>query len=268
LGGSAFYRTRWTSLDVRTNAGVTPLAGMAASIEAVHQQHDGDRSSDYLTLAAGLEPVRGLALTGSARVGSLVAAPSVAADTAQDIRDYQAMLGWNRERLGLQVAWSRTSAFSPFAYAEYLRIPRIGAAPKTEWLTVGARIAPVRWITLEGWYSDPRTATPEGLPPTHSLTAVTLRSKFLRQFPSGIFDLKLRFSMEAWGDGVIGQDATGTPIELKGATFFRSLVQIQLQSFSIYWDRGNLSATNLPYVPGFEIPAYGSNFGVRWEFLN
>ena len=268
LGGSAFYRTRWTSLDVRANAGVTPMTGLAASAEAVHQHHDGGRNSDYVTLAAGLEPVHGLALTGSGRIGSLVAAPSIAADTAQDIRDYQAMLAWSRERLGLQVAWTRTSAFSPFAYAEFLRIPLIGSVAETEWITVGGRIAPVRWVTLEGWYSDPRSGPPEGLPPTHSLTAVTLRSKFLRQFPSGVFDLKLRFSMEAWGDGVIGRDATGTPIELKGATFFRSLVQVQLQSFMIFWDRGNLSATNLPYVPGFEIPAYGSNFGVRWEFLN
>ena len=36
----------------------------------------------------------------------------------------------------------------------------------------------------------------------------------------------------------------------------------------MYWDRGNLSATKLTYVPGFRMPAYGSNFGVRWEFLN
>jgi hypothetical protein len=97
---------------------------------------------------------------------------------------------------------------------------------------------------------------------------VTLRSKFLRQFPSGVFDLKLRFSMESWGTGVIGKDATGTPIQIRGATFFRSLIQIQLQSFSLFWDRGNLSSTPLTYVPGFEIPSYGTVFGVRWEFLN
>ena len=30
----------------------------------------------------------------------------------------------------------------------------------------------------------------------------------------------------------------------------------------------NLSSTNRTYVPGFEIPGYGSNFGVRWEFVN
>jgi hypothetical protein len=36
----------------------------------------------------------------------------------------------------------------------------------------------------------------------------------------------------------------------------------------LYWDRGNLSGTKLPYVPGFPLPSFGSNFGVRWEFLN
>jgi hypothetical protein len=140
--------------------------------------------------------------------------------------------------------------------------------PEVDWLTARVRLAPLRWITLEGWYSDPREVTPEGIPPTHSMTAVTLRSKFLRQFPSGIFDLKLRLGVETWGTGVIGRDGAGTPVTLRGATFFRSLLQIQLQSFILFWDRGNLSATGSTYVPGFEIPAYGSVFGVRWEFLN
>jgi len=66
----------------------------------------------------------------------------------------------------------------------------------------------------------------------------------------------------------MGRDASGAPITLRGATFFRSLVQFQLQGFSIFWDRGNLSATTLTYVPGFRIPRFGSNFGVRWDFLN
>ena len=130
---------------------MTPIAGLAAWGEAVHQHHDGGRNSDYVTLAAGLEPVRGLALTGSARLGSMVAAPSVLTDTAQDLRDYQATLAFNRSRLGLQAGWARTSAFSPFGYAEYLRIPSIGPVAETESVTLGARIAPDRWITLEGW---------------------------------------------------------------------------------------------------------------------
>ena len=30
-------------------------------------------------------------------------------------------------------------------------------------------MAPVQWITLEGWYSDPREGHRDGVPPTHSL---------------------------------------------------------------------------------------------------
>ena len=106
------------------------------------------------------------------------------------------------------------------------------------------------------------------MPPTHSLTTATIRSKFLRKFSSGIFDLKLQLGMEAWGRGTIGRDASGAPITLRGATFFKSMVEFQLQSFTVYWERGNLTGTKLTYVPGFRVPAYPSNFGVRWEFLN
>ena len=268
VGASGFHRTRWTALDVRGTVGWNPAPAIAASAEAVHQRHYGGRNSDYVAVSAGLQPARGLSLTGSARLGELVAAPAIPGDTAQEISDYSAAIAWERERLGVRLAFSHTAPFSPFGYAEFPRIASIGPAPEIDWITASVRFAPVRWITLEGWYSDPREVTPEGIPPTHSMTAVTLRSKFLRQFPSGIFDLKLRLSMESWGTGVIGRDDTGTPVRLGGATFFRSLIQVQLQSFSVFWDRGNLSATELTYVPGFEIPSYGSVFGVRWEFLN
>ena len=268
VGASAYHRTRWTALDVRGTAGWSPIAAFAANAEAVHQRHYGGRNSNYVALSAGLQPARGLSVTGSARLGDMVAAPAIAADTAQELSDYGAAVGWDRQRLGLRLAFSHTAPFSPFGYSEFARISSIGAAPAIDWLTVSARLAPIRWITLEGWYSDPRDVTPEGMPPSHSMTAITLRSKFLRQFPSGIFDLKLRLSMESWGTGVIGRDAAGEPLRLGGATFFRSLLQVQLQSFSLFWDRGNLSASELTHVPGFEIPAYGSVFGVRWEFLN
>jgi hypothetical protein len=268
IGGSAFHGTRWTPLDIRASAGVNPIGLFSASAELVHLGHFGGRASDYLNLSAGIEPVRGLALTGMARLGKVVAAPSILSDAAQEVRDYQGALGWNRARLGFQVAYARTSSFAPYAYADYLRIPGIAPAPQTEWITASVRLAPLQWITLESWYSDPRGAAPEGLPPTHSFSAATLRSKFLRKFPSGIFDLKLRLGIESWGTGTIGRDAFGAPVVLRGATFLRALIQIQLDRFHIYWDRTNLTATDRTYVPGFEMPAYESNFGVRWEFAN
>jgi hypothetical protein len=268
LVASALHRSRWTSLDLHGTAAWTPLAAFTASAEAVHQTHDADRKSDYLSLAAGLVPARGLALTGTARLGKLVAAPAILSDTAQKLRDFGAMLAWDRARLGVQLGWTRTAAFSPFAYAEFPLVASLAPAPEVDWLTVAVRVAPLRWITLESRYGDPRKGTVDGIPPTHALSTATIRSKFLRKFRSGIFDLKLQLSMESWGQGTIGRDAAGAPINLRGATFFGSLIEIQLQSFSLYWDRRNLTATHLTYVPGFRIPPYGSNFGVRWEFAN
>jgi hypothetical protein len=268
IGGSAFHRTRWTPLDARVTVGLNPIRPFSAGAELVHLRHFGGRASDYADLSAGLEPIRGLALTGTARIGKVVAAPSILADIEQDVRDYQGAIGWNRARLGFQVAYTRTSAFAPFGFADFPRIVQLAPAPRTEWITASVRVAPLQWLTLETWYSDPRDVSPDGLPPTHSVSAATIRSKFLRQFPSGIFDLKLRLSMESWGRGTIGRDLFGAPIALRGATFFRSLIQVQLDRFYLYWDRVNLSATDRTYVPGFEIPGYGSNFGVRWEFLN
>lgn len=268
VGASGFHRTRWTPLDLRGTVGWAPVSAFAVSAEGVLQHHFGGRSSKYVSVAAGLHPVRGLALTGTARVGDVVAAPSLLADTAQRLRDFEGQIGWSRSRLGLQIGYARTAAFNPFAYAEFIRIPTLGPSAQADWLTVSARVSPVGWLTIQGWYSDPLDGTVDGVPPTHSLTTATIRSKFLRKFPSGIFDLKLQVGVEAWGRGTIGRDAGGAPINLRGATFFKSLVEFQLQSFTLYWDRGNLTATKLTYVPGFQLPAYGSNFGVRWEFLN
>jgi TonB-dependent Receptor Plug Domain len=268
VSGSAFHRSKWTRLDVRAGIGWNPVAPFSARAELVHQRHFGGRNSDYANLAAGLELARGLALTGTARVGKTVAAPSILASPEQDVRDFQAALGWSRARLGLQVAYARVSAFSPPAYAEFPRIVSLAPTPRTEWITASARVAPLQWLTFDGWYSDPRSGGAEGIPPTHAVAAATIRSKFLRRFPSGTFDLKLRLALESWGTGVMGQDTFGSPLTLRGATFLRSLIQFQLGGFSVYWDRVNLTSSRLGYVTGFEIPAYGSNFGVRWEFLN
>ena len=60
VGASAYHRTRWTALDVRGTAGWNPVPAVAATVEAVHQRHYGGRNSNYVFLAGGLQPVRGL----------------------------------------------------------------------------------------------------------------------------------------------------------------------------------------------------------------
>ena len=165
--------------------------------------------------------------------------------------------------------WSRTSAFSP------VRVCRVPAGPVAravaEW--IGSRwargwrpSAGSRWragTAIRGRDAPTACRRPTRWPPPPCARS------FCGSFRSGIFDLKLRLSMESVGRGTIGRDDTGEPRSISAARRSSAAwCEIQLQSFSLYWDRGNLTATKLTYVPGFRIPAYGSNFGVRWEFLN
>ncbi|MEP6574078.1 MAG: Plug domain-containing protein [Gemmatimonadota bacterium] len=267
IGGSALNRSRWTPFDVRGEAGWTPVAGVSASGEIGLQTHDYHRRSSWIGLRGGLQLPLSLVVSAAVRSGQVVAAPSIPTDAAQRIRDVQVAAGWQRPRLGFEVSLSRTDAFRPIGFQPFLRIDSIGPASAANWVTFNWRVAPRSWLTLEGWYSDPTSGSAEGNPPTHSLSTATIRSKFWRSFPSGTFDFKLQGSIEAWSPGVIGRDATGAPVTVDGATYFRSLIEIQLQSFSIFWDRYNLDGTGKPFVPGFEIPRAGT-FGVRWTFTN
>lgn len=268
LGGSLLHQSRWTSWDARVNGGWSGIRGITLSGEAVWQQHDDDRTSHWVGARAGLSLPLGAVVSASARLGKLVAAPAIASDSGQEIFDLDGRFSWQGSRVGIEVGVSQTDGFRPFAPEPFLLVDSLGRVGRTRWATFMGRIAPRQWLTIEGWYSDPLEGTVAGIPPTHSAITGTIRSKFLRTFPSGIFDLKLQLAMEAWSDGVIGLDATGAPIKVGGATFFRSLVQIQLGSLLLFWDRVNLSANKRSYVPEYLLPRFGSTFGARWEFRN
>ncbi len=268
LGASAFYRTRWTPLDLRVNGGWAPVRGGAVSGEAAYQRHDGGRSSAWVGLRGGVELPLGLRALGSMRFGSAVAAPALPADPAQRLRDWQALVGWERPWIGVEAGYARTAAFQPLAYQPYAGIPAIAPLGPTEWVTLRGRLTPFRWLSLEGWYSDPRGVAPDGIPPRHMLGTGTIRTDFPRIFPSGVLELELRLGVEHWEAGVLGRDAFGSPVTLPRATYFRSLVQIRLGSFKFFWDRSNLTLVETGYVPGLPIAGRPSEFGARWEFSN
>ena len=268
LGGSAMYQSRWTSLDLRGTAGWTGIQGFTVNGEAVFQQHDGDRSSRWLAGRAGLQLPLNLVLSGAVRAGTVVAAPAIELDSAQTLVDFSAHLSWQRRRLGLEVGLTQTDAFRPLSPQPFLAIDSLRPSGTTRWMTLSARVSPLQWMTVEGWYSDPLEGSIDGVPPTHSSITGTIRSKFLRTFPSGIFDLKLQLGMEAWSDGVIGRDAAGNAIFHGGATFFRSVVEMRLGGLIFFWDRLNLSGNKRSYVPEYFVPRFGSTFGARWEFSN
>lgn len=269
LGASAFYRSRWTSADLRTSGGWSPVSGAALSAEAGYQRHDGGRSSSWIGLRAGTRLVFGLEASASLRAGKIVSAPSLLTDTAQTVRDWQLSVAWRRPWAELEGGLAHTAAFAPQPFEQYATaIPVLAPSAGTDWLTGRARLAPVPWLALEGWVSDPRKPTPDGIPPRHFLASGTIRTKFLRVFPSGTLDVELRMALEHWSTGVSGRDAFGDPVVLPAATYFRSLVQVALGSFQLFWDRSNLTETKNPYVPGLPIAGRPSEFGVRWTFAN
>ena len=248
--------------------GWAPTRALSASLEGAWLSYDNSRQSQWIGARAGVALPYGFGVSGSARLGKVVAAPSIADNAAQTVNDLTGTLTWQRAWLSLQADVSQTSAFNALAPQPYLNVPALAATEATTWLTVGGKIVPVSWITLESRYSNPTGGTPNGNPPTHSVTTATIRSKFIRTFPSGSFDLKAQVGVETWGDGVIGVDTTAAPIPLHGATFLRAYLEIGIGSFRFYYDRMNLMGTDQTYVPGFVIPRYGSTYGVRWTFVN
>ena len=173
LGASGFHRTRWTPLDSAARWAGRRSRRSPRAPEGVLQHHFGGRSSNTSLLAAGLQPMRGVALTGTARLGDVVAAPSILTDTAQPLRDFEAQLGWNRDRLGLQVGVQPDVGVQSVRVRGLPRDP-VARAVAGRGLAHGERArGAAPWLTLQSWYSDPEKGTVDGVPPTHSLTTAT-----------------------------------------------------------------------------------------------
>jgi hypothetical protein len=270
LTARVFNRSRWTPWDIEVSGRWNGLSRLTAGVDAGYQTHDLDRSSNWLGARLGVNLPLGFEALATGRAGSIVSSPTILTEQAQDLTDWQTQLRWQHPRVGLEVGYGHTDGFRPQAYRSFVpTVPQLGKAGGTEWLTVGWRIVPIKWITLQGWYSDPVGGeSGQGVPPTHSLTTATIRSKFLRTFKSSIFDLKAQVAYETWGDGIIGQDPNGLPIALDGASFWRMEIEFSIDSFQFYWDRYNVQGSRKTYVPGFPVLNFGSTFGVRWEFLN
>jgi hypothetical protein len=205
----------------------------------VLQHHFSGRSGQYVQLAASLA-VR-LALTGSARLG-VVAAPSLLTDTAQRIRDFSAQLGWDRAGLGF-LTYDRTSAFNPFSYSDFP-----GAAPPSGW--TDSRSAHAWHSAVDhaaGLVQRPKRRAPRTAcrPPTHAVTATIGPSS------GGPSQRHLRLEA-ATQDGDLGtghhRRTTAVAHQSQGATFFSTQVEIQLQSFTLYWNRNNIAAARLTYA--------------------
>jgi hypothetical protein len=269
VGGTVWLRDQWTPRTFRADVGAAPTRWISLSAEATHAEHLGERTSDWIGLRGAISFPWGFSVDAGLRQGEEVVAPTILADAAQELSEYELRGRWQSKYLALEARFSRTAAFRPYAFQPYLEIDSLRPLGATRWIDLGVTVTPLSWLRFDAWYSDPRGEVQvDGVPPTHSVVRAELRSKFLRQFPSGIFELRVAGEMETWGTGVIGTDALGTPLELRGATFFRMYAAIRLAGFQFFWDRVNTQGTKHTYVPGFKVPNLAQTFGMRWEFSN
>ncbi|NOT08698.1 MAG: hypothetical protein HOP28_10895 [Gemmatimonadales bacterium] len=262
-------RSTWTPVELRVRGGISPTRFFTAGADVDHQRHDGERTSQWIAARAGVRLPFGFVASAVWRKGTAVAAPSIRSDEAQDVDDRSVTGAWASSFFEVEASYSSNAGFRPLGYDQYPLLPAIGPSGRTNWVTVNARLALRQWFVIDGWYSSPQGTRPEGQPPTHSLINATLQSRFLPTYRSGIFGLKLQGSIENWSPGAIARDGAGVPVDLKGGTYWRMFIGLQIGAFTAYYDRYNVAGTRRTwYVPNLPIPAYASTFGVRWEFRN
>lgn len=266
--GMALAANRWTGLDLSARASWTPMPLLVLGAEGAYRTHDGARTTRWLGARAGLELPAGFELSATARTGQQVTAPAVPTSPEQDINEIEGAATWTTRRLGLEGRIARTAAFAPAPYQELVDIASIAPSPASTWLSAGGYLRPFDWFTVRGWYAQASDPAPDGLPPRHWSATGTIRTKFLRTFRSGAFDLKLELGYEGWRAGTLGQDAEGGIVPLGETHYLRSLVQVAIESFSVFWESRNLTGEAIGYVPGYQVPKFSGMFGVRWGFMN
>lgn len=265
---TALAANRWTKFDLSGRIGWTPVPLVVVALEGAWRAHDGDRTTRWAGARAGLQLPAHVELFASGRVGQMVAAPADPNSPEQDIKEAGAGLSWTTRRIGAEGRISHTAAFQPMAYQELPSIVTIAPSPATTWLSSSGYLRPLDWITVRGWYAQASNASPAGLPARHWAVMGTIRSQLLHTFRSGAFDLKLELGYEGWRAGVLGENGSASPVGLPEAHYVRSLVQVGIKSWSVFWESRNLSGEAVGYVPGYSVPKFSGMFGVRWGFLN
>lgn len=268
LRAQGFYASHWTPIDAALSVAWSPVSTVTLTADAHYQQHEGDRTSTWAGVQAGLGLPAGFAVVASGRAGTQVAAPSVLASAEQDLREAEVGLVWSRPWVSLDARVARTGSWVPPSFHSYGTLVTLSEVPDATWLSVAGRLQPVGWFAVSGSYDQPTEPSVAGAPPRHWHLTGTIRSKFLRTFRSGAFDLKLELGYEGWRAGTLGLDGSGAAVLTPESHFLRSQVQVAIESFSVVWESRNLLNEPAAHVPAFRIPRYSGFFGVRWAFRN
>ena len=256
--------------QVEAAAAWRPIRPLTLAADARHARYSGSRRGDRAHLSAGLGLPLGFSIRGDLAWANDLQAPAWADDTAQKTVDVTGALRWDRAWVTLEAGGGRRDPFEPVGSPAGLKtIAGLAPTPRTRYVSAHGAIRPLPGLTLAGWYSDPRLAGGNDFePPYRARAAATFYSKFWRVYRSGIFALRAEVAMESWSRGTAGLDPNGSPLELPGATFMETNIELRVAGVTIYWIQRNMNGMRASYVPGLDYPRRFQFYGVRWAFTN
>jgi hypothetical protein len=124
------------------------------------------------------------------------------------------------------------------------------------WRAIHFDVAALRW-ERQGFYR----------PQMQVSSAVFLRTRWLRKFPSGQFGALISVRHN-YRDGVSFRTDAG-PLVAPGGHELFSLIEIRIVDAVIFWrQRYTLGQRQLEFVPGYALPRQTTLYGVRWDFWN
>lgn len=244
-----------------------PVRGIVLGGEGRWQRFGAGRTARVGGASLGL--YRGLfSATGQIMTGRIVQAPALPLDSGQTTTDASFRVGLTSKALSGNVGIVRRAAFLPLPIPDFPALTTLDSSAAATYIVADVRVRPLHPLFLTTWYSHPRTKAGDLQPPQHGRVDITFRSKFWRQFRSGVFEFMVRYGIEYWSSGTAGLSSDGSPIELPGATFHEWFVQVQLVGFKAFWNLRNARNTSAVYVPALTYPRNAQTFGVKWDFTN
>jgi hypothetical protein len=256
-------------LELSVRGAATPFRALSLSAYAVRRSLLANRTSQEFGAGAAFRPLRWLVLHGALRLRDAVAVPVIVTDTAQQVADWSAGIGFVSRRLDLDAGVEGHGAYDAPAYGTFAGVVPAGTTTAARTLTAQLAVRPTAYFTLSGWYRQPLGATTAAYePPHHTRVAATFRSRFLPRFRRGALDILVQVGAEGWSDGVMGRDAAGAPIVLDGNGSVDWLVELRLLSAVIYWTLRNARVERYEVVPGAPMARANQRYGIRWEFTN
>jgi hypothetical protein len=258
-----------TQIDVE--GGWTPLHRLTIGGSARHATYIGSRSGDRAQMTAGLTLPLGFGIRGEVAWSHDVRAPLDRTDTVrQRTTDVAAWLRWDRPRIMVEVGRGRRDPFISLGFEAGIKtVDHLGPTPTTEFIAAHASIQPLPGVFLAAWYFDPVVGGGDFEPPHHARVSAAFYSRFWRVYKSGILALRGEVAIESWSRwGLGGQDASGAPRSLGGATFAETNLEFQLAGVTLFWIIRNSNGMRANYVQGLSHPKSVQVYGARWFFSN